>query len=87
MRRGGVSSLPLLFAILREGVNPSPTLAPLKDRGSRKQGNGLRRKRNSKGMNTATGDIIAYLDAGDYYSQNAFNLLLDVFSKASGPDV
>jgi hypothetical protein len=30
MRRGGVYPLPLLFAILREGVNPSPTLVPLK---------------------------------------------------------
>jgi len=30
MRRGGVSPLPLWVAILREGVNPSPTLSPFK---------------------------------------------------------
>ena len=30
MCRGGVYPLPLWVAILREGVNPSPTLKPLK---------------------------------------------------------
>ena len=34
----------------------------------------------SKGLNFVTGDIIAYLNAGDYYSRSAFNILLDVFS-------
>ena len=38
----------------------------------------------SKGLNSVSGDFIAYLNAGDYYSRNAFNILMDVFSD---PDV
>ncbi len=34
----------------------------------------------SKGLKSVTGDIIAYLNAGDYYSLYAFNILKDVFS-------
>jgi glycosyltransferase involved in cell wall biosynthesis len=33
----------------------------------------------SKGLNFVTGDIIAYLNAGDFYSPHAFNILMDVF--------
>jgi len=34
----------------------------------------------AKGLSLATGDIIAYLNAGDYYSPYALNIIEDVFS-------
>ena len=34
----------------------------------------------SKGLTVATGDIVAYLNAGDYYSPYAFNILYNVFA-------
>ncbi|QWU18016.1 Glycosyltransferase involved in cell wall bisynthesis [Paenibacillus sophorae] len=33
----------------------------------------------SKGFQLATGDICAYLNAGDYYSRHAFDVVLDLF--------
>ncbi len=33
----------------------------------------------SKGFQLATGDICAYLNAGDYYSKHAFDVVLDLF--------
>lgn len=34
----------------------------------------------AKGLKAATGDIVAYLNAGDYYSPYAFNILCNVFA-------
>ncbi|MBC2716525.1 MAG: glycosyltransferase [Desulfobacteraceae bacterium] len=36
-----------------------------------------------KGLQIASGEIIGYLNAGDYYSPYAFNILKDVFSNAN----
>ena len=33
----------------------------------------------SKGLRKATGDIIAYINAGDYYNKHAFDIVLDIF--------
>ncbi|AJY74189.1 glycosyltransferase [Paenibacillus beijingensis] len=33
----------------------------------------------SKGLRLATGDICAYVNAGDYYSRHAFDIILDLF--------
>lgn len=33
----------------------------------------------SKGLRQATGDIIAYINAGDYYDKHAFDIVLDIF--------
>ncbi len=33
----------------------------------------------AKGLRIATGDIVAYLNAGDMYNQHAFDIVLDIF--------
>lgn len=33
----------------------------------------------AKGVRLATGDLVAYLNAGDYYDRNAFDVVLDIF--------
>lgn len=33
----------------------------------------------SKGLRIATGDIIAYINAGDYYNKYAFDIVIDIF--------
>jgi glycosyltransferase involved in cell wall biosynthesis len=33
----------------------------------------------SKGLKLASGEIVAYLNAGDYYSKHAFDIILDIF--------
>jgi glycosyltransferase involved in cell wall biosynthesis len=35
----------------------------------------------AKGMKSATGDITAYLNAGDYYHKCAFDIVLDIFEE------
>jgi glycosyltransferase involved in cell wall biosynthesis len=35
----------------------------------------------AKGLQMATGDICAYINAGDYYNEHAFDVVLDVFSE------
>lgn len=35
----------------------------------------------AKGLKLASGDIIAYLNAGDFYNLHAFNVVLDVFEQ------
>jgi glycosyltransferase involved in cell wall biosynthesis len=35
----------------------------------------------AKGLNRASGDIIAYLNAGDYYDIHAFDVVLDIFKE------
>lgn len=35
----------------------------------------------AKGLQKATGDIVAYLNAGDYYHKCAFDVVLDLFEK------
>jgi glycosyltransferase involved in cell wall biosynthesis len=34
-----------------------------------------------KGLQLCTGDIVAYINAGDYYSKHAFDIILSVFEK------
>lgn len=34
----------------------------------------------AKGLRTATGDICAYINAGDYYNEHAFDVVLDVMN-------
>jgi len=34
----------------------------------------------AKGLSLASGDICAYINAGDYYNEHAFDVVLDVFS-------
>lgn len=35
----------------------------------------------AKGLRRATGDIVAYLNAGDLYNKHAFDVVLDIFEK------
>jgi glycosyltransferase involved in cell wall biosynthesis len=34
-----------------------------------------------KGLKLATGDVVAYLNAGDYYSKFAFDIVIDIFEQ------
>lgn len=33
----------------------------------------------AKGLSLATGDVVAYVNAGDYYNKHAFDIVLDIF--------
>jgi glycosyltransferase involved in cell wall biosynthesis len=37
----------------------------------------------AKGLASASGDIVAYLNAGDYYHPNAFDIVVDIFGPRS----
>ena len=37
----------------------------------------------SKGLSVGNGDIFAYINAGDYYSPHAFDIVMDLFSRPS----